>query len=78
MLTKGVLFHQGNAPLAPSDDYLPTSKKFSEKWYQSDGNVISAVENYFEGWEETFKTGIQMFIHRWKKCVDLKGDYVEK
>ena len=54
-------------------------QNFSGKRYQSDDDVISAVENYFEGQKETFfKTGIQMLKHRWKKCVDLKGDYEEK
>jgi len=29
--------------------------------------------------KKTFlKTGIQTLKHHWKKCVDLKGDYVEK
>jgi len=47
--------------------------------YQSDDEVTSAVGDYFEDQKETFfKTGIQMLKHLWKKCVDLKGDYVEK
>jgi len=67
--------------LARSNCYLFLNmKKFlSKKRYQSDDEVASAVEDYFEGQKETFlKTGIQMLKHHWKKCVDLKGDYVEK
>jgi len=69
--------------LAPSDYYLFLNMKkiMSGKRYQSDDEVTSAVEDYFGSQKETFlKTGIQMLKqkHHWKKCVDLKGDYVEK
>jgi len=51
----------------------------NRKRYQSDDKVTSAVEDYSEGQKETFlKTGIQMLKYHWKKCVDLKRDYVEK
>ena len=34
---------------------------------------------YFESPEESFfKTGIMELETRWKKCIELGGDYVEK
>ena len=107
-LTKGVLFHQDNAPvhksvvamatlhdcgfeliqhppyspdLAPSDFHLfPNMKKdLAGKRYHSDDDVISAVTDFFDDKDETFyKSGIQALQHRWQKCVDRNGDYVEK
>ena len=47
--------------------------------YQTNDEVIYAVENSFEDQDERFYTpGIQVLQHRWKKCVDRWGDYVEK
>ncbi|MCU7903102.1 MAG: transposase [Candidatus Thiodiazotropha sp. (ex Lucinoma aequizonata)] len=107
-LTKGVLFHQDNAPahksvvamaalhdcgfelighppyspdLAPSDFHLfPNMKKeLAGKHYANDNDVISAVEEFLDLQEDTFfASGIQALQHRWQKCVDLQGDYVEK
>ena len=67
--------------LAPSDYFLfPNLKKhLAGKWYESDDDVIFAVEDFFEGQEENFyATGIRALQHKWKKCVDRRGDYVEK
>ena len=67
--------------LAPSDDFLfpNLNKHLAGKWYESDDDITSAVENFFEGQEENFyATGIQVLQHRWKKCVDCREDYVEK
>ena len=67
--------------LAPSDYFLfPDLKKhLAGKRYESDDDVISTVEDFFEGQEENFyATGIRALQHRWKKCVDHRGDYVEK
>ena len=40
----------------------------------------SAVEEFFyKDQDESFYTkGIQVLQHLWKKCVDRRGDYVEK
>ena len=67
--------------LAPSDYFLfPNLKKYlAGKWYESHDDVISAVEGFFEGQDENFDAiGIRALQHRWKKCVDRRGDYVEK
>ena len=40
--------------------------------YDSNGRyMISAVDDFFTN-------GIQALQHRWKKCEDCKGDYVEE
>lgn len=47
--------------------------------FQSNEEVIECVERYFEGLEETyFREGIQKLEKRWTKCVELRGEYVEK
>ena len=47
--------------------------------YQADDEVISAVEDSFKDQDENFyNTEIQALQHRWKKCVDRRGNYVEK
>jgi len=59
--------------LAPSDYFLfPNTSETNDE-------VISAAEGFFEEQDETFYTsGIQVLQHRRKKCVDRRGDYVEK
>ncbi|XP_030588657.1 histone-lysine N-methyltransferase SETMAR-like [Archocentrus centrarchus] len=67
--------------LAPSDYFLfrNMKKHLSGKQYRTDDEVLSAVEDFFEGQVESFyTTGIQVLQHRWKKCVDRRGDFVEK
>ncbi|CAI9733412.1 Hypothetical predicted protein [Octopus vulgaris] len=67
--------------LAPSDYYLfPNMKKhLAGKQHRSDDDVMCAVDDFFNQRDESFFTnGIQALQHRWKKCVDREGDYVEK
>ena len=67
--------------LAPSDYFLfPNMKKhLAGKQYQTNDDVISAAEDFFEDQDESFyTTGSQALQHRWKKFVDRRGDYVEK
>ena len=41
--------------------------------------VVSAVEDFFEDHDKSFfTTGIQGLQHRWKKCMDRRGDYMLK
>ena len=54
-------------------------KHLAGKQDRTDDKVISAAEDFFEDQHESFyTTGIQALRHRWKKCVDHRGDYVEK
>ena len=41
-------------------------------------SLLSAVEDFLEDQDEGFyTTGIQALRHRWKKCVDRRGEYVD-
>ena len=56
-------------------------KHLATKHYQTDDEVITAVEDFFlfEDQDESFyTTGIKALQHQWKKGVDRRGDYVEK
>ncbi|UYV76490.1 hypothetical protein LAZ67_14000659 [Cordylochernes scorpioides] len=66
--------------LSPSDFHLfPHLKKsLSGIHFRSDEEVIDAVTSFFELLGTSFfLEGIKALEHRWKKCIDLKGDYVE-
>lgn len=77
-----LLPHPAYSPdLAPSDFHLfPNLKKhLGGQKFSSNEEVEAAVGDFFEGLEETFfMTGIQALETRWKKCIELIGDYVEK
>jgi histone-lysine N-methyltransferase SETMAR len=67
--------------LAPSDFHLfPKLKIFlGGKKFCTNEEFISTVNDYFEGLDENhFRDGIKKLEHRWTKCMDLEGDYVEK
>lgn len=67
--------------LAPSDFHMfPNLKKhLGGQRFSTNEEVQSAVTDFFGALEETFfNTGIMALEARWKKCVDLRGDYVEK
>ena len=49
------------------------------KRFANNEEVESAVDGYFEALDGShYKQGIEAIEHRWEKCVELKGDYVEK
>ena len=107
-LSKGVIFHQDNAPahtsavamaaihgcgfeilshppyspdLAPSDFHLfPKMKlELSGRRFTTNDDVIEAVEEYLQSKDAAFyEQGIRALQHRWTKCVNCRGDYVEK
>ena len=67
--------------LAPCDYYLfPNMKKWlGGKRFTSNEEVEWETEAYFGGFDaEYFSDGIKKLEHRWAKCIELKGDYVEK
>jgi len=56
-------------------------KDFSGTHFSSDNDVIASVEVFLQGQDKLFyKTGIglQKLQKRWKKCIEVGGDYVEK
>ena len=49
------------------------------KHFSSNEDAITFVDNYFvEKNAEYYLGGLQRWERRWKKCVELQGDYVEK
>lgn len=77
-----LLEHPPYSPdLAPSDFHLfPKLKMFlAGQRFSSNADAIAAVDGYFaELPENHYKNGIMALEHRWTKCIDIKGDYVEK
>ena len=67
--------------LAPSDFYLfPNFKRWLQgQRFSSNEEVKWETDGYFGGLDKSYyKRGIKMLKDRWTKCIDLKGDYVEK
>jgi histone-lysine N-methyltransferase SETMAR len=67
--------------LAPSDYFL-FSKLKSElrgKKFNDDDEIKQAVNAHFEGKDSTyFYSGIEALVKRCEKCIQVKGDYIEK
>ena len=68
--------------LDPSEYVLfPNLKKWlGEKRFSSKDEIIDQTNTYFKDLEKSyfFLEGIQKLKKRWTKCIELKGDYVEK
>lgn len=67
--------------LAPSDFHLfPYLEKFvSGIRFASNEEVERVVNEYFCSLPEShFREGILMLEKRWSKCVEVRGDYIEK
>jgi len=70
-----------SSDLAPSNFHLfPNLKKFvTGKRFGSNEEVIAAVNEYFADLPESrFRNGFQLLEKCWTKCIELKGDYIEK
>jgi len=66
--------------LAPLDYHLfPGLKKTIEgRHFSSDAEIIVATDTWFDGQpSEFFLSGLQKFEQRAKKCIELRGEYVE-
>ena len=62
--------------MAPSDFHLFPKLKtaISATHFQSDDDVIHAVDDFLNGQEKDFfKSGIEALKHRWQKCIDTEG-----
>ena len=67
--------------LAPSDFHLfPRLKKHIRgRRFQDDDELTAAVEGFLGDQDvEFFRSGINDWLTRWEKCVNVEGDYVEK
>ena len=77
-----LLPHQPYSPdLAPCDFFLLQNlkKSLAGQKFESNDEVIAATEAYFADLQKTyFSDGLKKLEHHWVKCIELKGDYVEK
>jgi len=77
-----LLSHPPYSPdLAPCDFFLFSNLKIwlRRKKFSSNEEVIAAVDAYFDGLETSyFFEEIKKLEHRWTKCVELQGNYVEE
>ena len=49
------------------------------KKFSSDNEIMLSVNQWFaEVRQSFFQEAVEMLEHRWKKCVNLLADYVEK
>lgn len=77
-----IIDHPPYSPdLAPSDYRLfPKLKEdLRGKKFSTNDEVMCAVNEWFDTVEQNFfQDAIEMLERRWEKCVELRGDYVEK
>lgn len=67
--------------LAPSDFFLfrHLKKALRGRRFLDDEEVHTAAEQWFQDQPEMFYSGsLNELCHRWQKCIDIRGDYVEK
>jgi len=66
--------------LAPSEYHLfpGLKKQLKGRHFSSDAEVIAAVATWLDGQpSELFLSGLQKLEQRAKKCIELRGEYVE-
>jgi len=66
--------------LAPSDYHLfpGLKKQLQGRHFLSDAEVIAAAETWLDGQpSELFLSGLQKLEQWAKKCIELRGEYVE-
>ena len=67
--------------LAPSDFHLFGVLKdpLRGRHFGNESELKSAVNEVVKGMsKEWFEAGTKKIVGRWKRCIDLQGDYVEK
>ncbi|GFN75884.1 histone-lysine N-methyltransferase SETMAR [Plakobranchus ocellatus] len=77
-----ILPHPAHNPdLAPSDFHLfePLNRHLGGMAFETEDDLISELRNWFDNLDvDFFRVGINSLLSRWRKCIDLHGDYVEK
>lgn len=77
-----ILPHAPYSPdLAPFDFFLfPNMKNWlGGKRFSSNEEVIAETNDYFDAFDSSYYSdGIKRLEYRWNKCIEVKGDYVEK
>ena len=74
--------HPAYSPdLAPSDYHLFGKLKDGLRGthFTNDESLVPASKKWLKAaGEEFYRTGIQALVPRWRKAVELNGDYLEK
>ena len=75
-----LLLHPPYSPdLAPGDFHLFPKLKELEEHFSCDEEVKSALRKWFQKQStDFFKDGFQKLVQRWWKCIEVRGDFVEK
>ena len=77
-----LLPHPAYSPdLAPSDFHLfgPLKDPLHGRRFDSESELKSAVNAVVKTLsKDWFEDGMKKVAERWRKCIDLQGDYVEK
>ena len=77
-----IIPHPAYSPdLTPSNFFLfPNLKKdIPELHFQSDEEVMTAVEEWVNGKDpDFFSSGLMALEHCWSKCITLEGNYIKK
>ena len=77
-----VMGHPTYSPdLVPSINYLfrPLEEALRGRQFTSDQKVKEPVRAWIPAQPKTFfLEGVRKLVHRWTKCVEKQGDYVEK
>ncbi|GFR98135.1 histone-lysine N-methyltransferase SETMAR [Elysia marginata] len=70
-----------NRDLVPSEFHLfgPLKCHLGSMAFETEGGLVGESKNWFAHLDlDFFQIGIYSLLSRWKKCIDLHGDYVEK
>ncbi len=77
-----VFMHLANSPdLAPSDYHLfPALKKFlGKEQFANEEELKTTICQWMKDvGTQFYADGLNMLVHRYEKCVQVDGDYVEK
>ncbi|GFS13845.1 histone-lysine N-methyltransferase SETMAR [Elysia marginata] len=77
-----ILPHPVHSPrLAFSDFHLfgPSKRHLGDMAFETGGDLVGELKNWFSHLDvDFFRVRIYSLLLRWKKCIDLHGDYVEK
>jgi hypothetical protein len=78
----GLRPHPSYSPdLAPSGFYLfgPLKDALCGTRFENDKSVIRAVRTWLREQETSwYREGLHALVSRWRKAVDVDGDYMEK
>jgi hypothetical protein len=77
----GFWFIVMNPGFIPSDDFhlFESLKNALRGRFAADDEVIEAVHNWFRSQPQTFfSNSIKKLTDCWAKCIEKKGDYIEK